>query len=458
MSKTTAPERQWKTPAFVPRENIIERSQAVLAADSIAIGEREDIFRVSAVGLDWDMGLMAYTPAKTDDIARGADGKKIGIFMLHGGSGDYKSMEPFARLFAEKFGCKVVSMSFPGRHYLEDPARDWPGDTINPDGSVRTPIWQKGEAITRDQYDVVKDTSKQLRYATRTLARAKPGTTFWNRMAGWPAAFEEGMKDAMRRHFPQDDYSIYVTGHSTGGPITFMISQRVPNIAGVIAVEHSPFGFIHEQQQAWSGSLGKIGGFERVKTTPSGRDDPFNELYIRTWRDIARYRGPEALGQEGPNALMRLPSLMEEILTSWENARRRPQFKAEYIITHNIGASLERAARATAERLQLDQTATDDLVRHYRGYAYPLTGPGAKPVPPVLYCIAKDSRDHSQEVYEQVVLPLFKTIEPVPRVELTRFGAGVHFYVKGEEDLPLGIAPVVAEHYVTAIQQGYFVD
>ena len=49
MSKTTAPGRQWTTPAFVPRENIIERSQAVLAGSSIAIDECEDIFRVSAV-------------------------------------------------------------------------------------------------------------------------------------------------------------------------------------------------------------------------------------------------------------------------------------------------------------------------------------------------------------------------------------------------------------------------
>ena len=68
------------------------------------------------------------TPAQ---VARGADGKKIGIFLLHGGSGDYKSMEPMAKLFAGKFGCKAVAMTFPGRLYLDDPSRDWPGDTIN---------------------------------------------------------------------------------------------------------------------------------------------------------------------------------------------------------------------------------------------------------------------------------------------------------------------------------------
>ena len=46
--------------------------------------------------------------------SRGADGKRIGIFLLHGGSGDYKSMEPMAKLFAAKFGCKAVAMTFPG--------------------------------------------------------------------------------------------------------------------------------------------------------------------------------------------------------------------------------------------------------------------------------------------------------------------------------------------------------
>ena len=213
---------------------------------------------------------------------------------------------------------------------------------------MRTPIWQKGERIGPDQYDVLSDTSMRLRYGTRTVARAKPVTRFWDRMAAWPMAFEEGMKDAMRRHFPVGEFSIYLTGHSTGGPIVFMISQRVPNVAGMLAVENSPFGYIQEQKHNWSGALGKVTGFDRPKKTPAPRTDPFNELYIRTWRDRARYAGPEALGQEGPNALMRLPSLMEEVLEFWDNAKRRPQFKAEYIITHNIQTSLEAAARAAA--------------------------------------------------------------------------------------------------------------
>ena len=175
--------------------------------------------------------------------------------------------------------------------------------------------------------ELVRDQSMRMRYGVRTVARARPGTLFWDRMAGWPYAFEQGMKEAMRRHFPAGEFSIYLTGHSTGGPMVFMISQRVENVAGMLAVENSPFGFIQEEQHNWSGALGKIGGFERVTKKRAPRTDPFNDLYLRTWRDRARYAGPEALGQEGPQALMRLPWLMEEVLDFWDGARKRPQFK-----------------------------------------------------------------------------------------------------------------------------------
>ena len=126
-------------------------------------------------------------------------------------------------------------------------------------------------------------------------------------MAAWPVAFEEGMKEAMRRHLPEGTFSIYGEGHSTGGPFVSMLSQRVPNFAGVVATEHTPFGHVGAMRDNWSGSLGKVSGFERVSTDDAVRSDPFNELYIRTWRDLARYAGPEALGQQGPAALMQLP-------------------------------------------------------------------------------------------------------------------------------------------------------
>src|SRR6266566_4504217 len=262
---TAAPKLDsWQPPESVSRDETLARSEAVLAKPSLSLRQTEDIFRIHALGLDWDMGVMIYEPSDPKQIIRGADGNKVGVFLLHGGSGDYKSMEPIAKLFAQKFGCKAVAGTFPGRLYLDDASRDWPGDTIHPGGTVRTPIWLTGEHITPDQYEVVRDTSMRARYGTRTVAHAKPGSIFYDRMAAWPVAFEAGMKDAMRRHFPVGEFSIYLTGHSTGGPFVFMISQRVANGAGLIAVENSPFGFIQEEQHNWSGALGKVAGFERA--------------------------------------------------------------------------------------------------------------------------------------------------------------------------------------------------
>jgi hypothetical protein len=276
-------------------------------------------------------------------------------------------------------------------------------------------------------------------------------------MAAWPVAFERGMQEACRRHFPVDEFSIYVHGHSTGGPYVSMLSQRVVNIAGVIAIENSTFGYINERKHMWGGHVGKIAGFERAAKDGSAWADPFNDLYVRTWRDLARYRGSEALGQEGPQALMRLPWLMEEILDAWDIARKRPQFKAEYMITHNIVGALGAAARAAAARLRMDGAATEALVAHYLGYTRELEGADVKPVPPFLFVISKDSRDHSPEVYREVIIPMFAAMTPAPRVALTRFGAGVHTYTKPEPGLPIGIAPAAAQFYVRAIQEGYFV-
>lgn len=444
-----------------PRERfsyteIVDISKDVLNRPEMPLNVYEDIFRIESVGLEWDMGVKVFEPADPGAVRRDASGKKIGVFLLHGGDGDFKSMESMARLYAGRFGYKAIAMTFPGRLYLDDPSRDWPGDTIKPDGSVRTPLWKAREYITLDQYDVLRDDSLKARYGVRIVARAKPGTTFYHRMAGWPIAFVDGMIEAMRRHLPDSEYGIYGTGHSTGGPMIFMISQRVPNFSGVIAAEHSPFGFIQEKQHDWSGALGKVEGFERVTNVPAKRNDPFNELYIRTWRDCARYAGPEALGREGPSALMRLPSLIEEVLDWWDREKMRPQFKAEYIITHNIQASLEAAAAATADRLCLTGNQRESLLNKYKRLPYPLAGDDVKPVPNVLFAIAKDSRDHSPEVYQEVVLPMMAGITSPPRVAVTRFEASTHFYQRPEENLPLGIGPAVASHFDAGITSGFF--
>lgn len=455
----------YEPPSQVPLEAIGAATDEMLSRPDIVVrgdnGYVEDIIRIDTVGMQWDVGMSVHEPEDASRIAVGADGKKVGIFLFHGGSGDFKSMHRQANILSRKFGYKVVCMSFPGRHAFHTDDRDWPDSTVREDGSVRTPIWLRGEEITRDQYDIVTDTAQRPRYGTRRLAKAKPGTTFYYRMAGWPMAMEKGGIEAMRRHFPEQEFSIYMHGHSTGGPLVNMLSQRVPNVAGMMAIENSSFGYIYRAQAAWGGQLGKIGGYDLVQEArllPS-RSDPFDELYIRSWRDSARYVGPELLGTEGPEALMRLPMVMEDILDGWDRAQKRPQFKAEYIITHGIEASLTEAAQVTAKRLELDEAATNELVAHYVGLTRELRGEGVKPVPPVMFQISAHSRDHSREVYEQVVIPLYQAMDPAPKYSLTQFMAGKHGYMAADDELglPHGIGPAVFLQWDKAIKGGWFV-
>ena len=446
----------WRPPTFVPRDEVIAESNALLGAPDIPLVESEDVFRIATVGLDWDIGVMIYKPDDEHLIPLTNNGDRIGVFLLHGGSGDFRSMEGFARLIARKLGYKVVSMTYPGRLHLDAENRIWPGETIRADGSVRTPIWLADESIGREQYDVIEDVSMRSRYGTRVLAMARPGTRFHARMAGWPAAFEAGMKSACSRHLG-DGYSILLHGHSTGGPFVSMLSQRVPNVMGVVAIEASPFGYIQEESRLYTGNVERrAAGVAEMTLDESRRQDPFDELSVRTWRDEARYAGPEAAVVEGASALMRLPELMEDVMASWDRVKVQANFKCEYPISRNVTSELRAAAIATARRLGLDDEATDSLIDRYVGMTRELAGPDVKPVPPTLFGITQASRDHPEEVYRDVILPLYEKMDPSPRTALTKFGAGMHEYAKAEADLALGVAPSVITGWDAALNHGFF--
>jgi hypothetical protein len=445
----------WTPQPIVERPDMVAATTALLGREDVPFRETEDVFTVEALGLQWDIGVRVFEPTRPERIAVGADGNKVGALMLHGGEDDWRQLVPLAELLVGKLGWKVILPTFPGRLYLPDPSRNWPGDTIHPDGTVRTPIWQDGEFVSPDDYDVIKDQKQRLRDGTRTLARAKPGTRFYDRMAAWPAAMEVGMVEAARRHLAEPEYSVYVHGHSTGGPIVSMLSQRIPNCAGNLAAESSPFGVINAAKYAWA-PTGKVDGYERTSAPGKARYDLFNDLYIRTWRDHARYRGPEALAAEGPAALMRLPWLMEEILDEWAEQTARPRFKCEYLITHDIRSSLVAAAEVSAKRLGLGADETQALVDRFTGYTSPLRGPGVKPLPPTLTGISQSSRDHSPEVYAEVIVPMFEAIEPTPKFALTRYLGGTHTMWGPDGDLPLGIAPAVVTDWHDAIVGGWF--
>ena len=193
----------WEPPSVISREGVVKLDREVAARSTLPVRVYEDIFRIQSLELDWDIGIVIYEPQDLTSIPTGPDGKKVGVFLLHGGVSDYKSVDRVARALAEKFGIKVASMTFPGRFYLLDPSRDWPGDVENHDGTARTPLWTKETHITKDQYEIVQDTSKRESYGTLISLSAKKGTEFYDRMAAWPVAFEEAMKETARRHLPE---------------------------------------------------------------------------------------------------------------------------------------------------------------------------------------------------------------------------------------------------------------
>src|SRR6266511_4679097 len=90
MLKTT-----WEPPATVSREEIVASAETVLAMPEIPLRIKEHIYRIRVLEMDWDVGGKAYEPQDPSQIAIGADAKKAGIFLLHGGGGDHRSVEPW---------------------------------------------------------------------------------------------------------------------------------------------------------------------------------------------------------------------------------------------------------------------------------------------------------------------------------------------------------------------------
>jgi hypothetical protein len=342
-------------------------------------------------------------------------------------------LDTIARLLAEKFGVKVASMTFPGRFYLLDPSRDWPGDLENPDGSARTPLWTKETRITKDQYEIVQDTSKRESYGTIVSLAAKEGTEFYHRMAAWPVAFEEAMKEVASRHLPEGEFSIYIHGHSTGGPFAMIASQRIANIAGIVGYGTSPFGAMYTQ------------------VTGDRWNFPFNWLRLRTWRDTARYLY-EGMKDKG----IGLPMLMELTFERWDKSKKRPNFKAEDFVHKNSTQSLEAAARVSAARLKLSHRDTEALIQRYLGYTRELAGPGVKPVPSFL-SIHGINDDTVTLARCERSLSLFAKLNPAPKVRCVSLGAGVHTWAHTEPELPQGVATSVASLWYDAIMNGFYV-
>ena len=82
----------WEPPAFVPLENILELDHRVGAIPDLPIDIREDLFHIRVLEMDWDIGVVIYQPRDPSKIPSGPDGNKVGVFLLHGGVSDFKSV------------------------------------------------------------------------------------------------------------------------------------------------------------------------------------------------------------------------------------------------------------------------------------------------------------------------------------------------------------------------------
>jgi hypothetical protein len=147
--------------------------------------------------------------------------------------------------------------------------------------------------------------------------------------------------------------------------------------------------------------------------------------------------------------------LIELTFERWENAKKRPNFKAEDFIHKNSTQALEAAARAAATRLKLSQQETDALVQRYLGYTRELSGSGVKPVPNFLSIHGVNDDTVTLERCQRS-LPLFANLNPAPKVRPVCLGAGVHSWGWSDDKLPHGIVPPVAKLWHDAIMNGFF--
>ncbi len=52
----------WEPPSLVSLEDLVALHHQVTAMPDVAISVREDIFRIRALEMDWDIGVVIYEP------------------------------------------------------------------------------------------------------------------------------------------------------------------------------------------------------------------------------------------------------------------------------------------------------------------------------------------------------------------------------------------------------------
>ena len=217
------------------------------------------------------------------------------------------------------------------------------------------------------------------------------------------------MKEAMRRHFPAGEYSIYRHRpfHRRAAcvhDVPARAEHRRRHRGRELAVRLHPGSSSttgrarSARSRASSASTNEAGAAHR----PVQR-----ALYPHLARPCALCGagGARPGGPEGADAAALADGGDPRLVGHAPRRARSSRPNTSSPTTSRHRWKPRRARARSGSKLSGDDT--EELVKHYTGFPFPLTGAGAKPVPPVHFCIAKDSRDHSPEVYREVVLPMF---------------------------------------------------
>ena len=138
---------------------------------------------------------------------------------------------------------------------------------------------------------------------------------------------------------------------------------------------------------------------------------------------------------------MRLPSLMEEVHAWWDEEKCRPQFKAEYIITHNIQASLTAAGKVTAERLGLSGAKAQELIATYQGLPHPVPAQKeASGFPTSCSQLPKTAATTARKFIAKWWCHCSIALSRRRGSAVSRFDASTHFYFRAEKDFRLASA------------------
>jgi hypothetical protein len=122
-----AEEKQcWQPPQFISREQCIKDTEEILGKPDLQLKQTEDVFRVNVLGMEWDLGMMVYEPDHAGRIPTGADGKKAGFFLLHGGSGDFRGIERIPSSSPISLDSKLSPGLFPGDSIFPTPTEIGP--------------------------------------------------------------------------------------------------------------------------------------------------------------------------------------------------------------------------------------------------------------------------------------------------------------------------------------------